>query len=97
MNVEVKAFKEFEKNTLQGFATLFLPAVGLQIKDCTIHMKDGKRWVSLPAKPYQKEDGSQSYAYIVSFPDRNDYGTFQEQALRAIDAFMAGNGKGKRQ
>lgn len=92
MSVQVKEFRKFEKNSLKGFATLFLPSIGLQIKDCTLHESNGKRWVSLPAKPYHKEDGSQAYSYIVSFPDRNVYESFQRQALQAIDAHIAENG-----
>lgn len=90
--VQVKEFRPFQKNSLRGFATLLLPSIGLQIKDCTLHESNGKRWVSLPAKPYQKPDGSQAYSYIVSFPDRNVYESFQRQALQAIDAHIAENG-----
>jgi hypothetical protein len=39
------------KNTLRGFFTVAFPS-GLIIRDCMLHEKNGKRWVSLPAREY---------------------------------------------
>jgi hypothetical protein len=44
-------FKPFEKNTLRAFFSLEL-ASGLILRGCTLHTKNGKFWVGLPAKPY---------------------------------------------
>jgi hypothetical protein len=52
MPLEVTKFRLFEKNTLRGFATVRLTGVNLEIRDITIHEKNGNRWVSLPSKPY---------------------------------------------
>jgi hypothetical protein len=91
MAIKITEFRKFEKNTLKGFATVFLTGAGLQIKDCTVHQDHGKRWISLPAKPYKDEEGNTKYSYIVSFPDKGIYSKFQEQALKALDEHLALN------
>jgi hypothetical protein len=55
MPIEIVDFRPFEKNTLRGFATVRLTGVNLEIRDITIHEKNGNRWVSLPSKPYGVE------------------------------------------
>jgi hypothetical protein len=42
-------FRKHVKNTHQGFFDLELPS-GLMLKDCSLHEKDGKRWIGLPGK-----------------------------------------------
>jgi hypothetical protein len=88
MAIQIMEFRKFEKNSLQGFVTLLLTGAGIQIRDATYHQSDGKRWISLPAKPYKDEAGSTRYSYIVSFPDKKIYSKFQEQALKALDEFI---------
>jgi len=80
-------FRPFEKNTLVGFATLTLPAVGLRIKDCCFHRKDGAEWVSLPARPYTK-GGETVYAAIFDFTSPAAKANFQTAAAAAIRQAM---------
>ena len=82
-------FRPFEKNTLVGFAILTLPAVGLRIKDCCFHRKDGAEWVSLPARPYTKE-GQTTYAAIFDFTSPEAKAHFQAAAAAAIRQAMRG-------
>jgi hypothetical protein len=95
MAIQIQGFRKYEKNSLKGFVTLQLPTVGLEIRDCTVHEANGKRWVGLPAKPYQDKDGSTKYSYIVSFPDKKIYGAFQDQALQALDEYMRHHDQGQ--
>jgi len=88
MGIEITKFRKFTKNTLQGFCNILLTNIGLEIRDATIHEKIGKRWVSLPAKPYQDEDGATKYSYIVKFTDKEKYEQFQSQALKALDEYF---------
>jgi hypothetical protein len=60
-------FKPFEKNTLRAFFSLEL-ASGLILRGCTLHTKNGKFWVGLPAKPYTTDTGAQSWAANYRFP-----------------------------
>ena len=84
MPLEVTKFRPFEKNTLRGFATVRLTGVNLEIRNITIHEKDGKRWVSMPSKPYEA-DGETKYSYIVKFYDNPTWEKFQSAVLKEID------------
>lgn len=85
MTVAVIEFRPHQKNTLRGFLTIRLTKVGLEIHDLALHQKNGKRWLQLPAKPYQKHDGSQGWSYILAFYDKRRFQQFQEVTLRALD------------
>jgi hypothetical protein len=69
-------FKPLERNTLRGFFDLELPSE-LVLSGCTLHEKNGKFWTGLPAKPWTKTDGSQSWAKIVDFRDKETSDKFQ--------------------
>src|SRR5690348_13620190 len=81
----ILGFKPFEKNTLRGFFDIEL-ASGLILRGCTLHEKNGRRWVGLPAKPYAANDGAQSWAAIVDFRDKRTAARFQELATAAAVA-----------
>jgi hypothetical protein len=76
---QILNFRAFEKNTLPS---------GMVLCGCTLHEKEGKRWIGLPAKPYTKDDGSQSWAKIVDFIDRDKAKRFQELVLPAAVAAL---------
>jgi hypothetical protein len=83
-------FRPFAKNTLKGFADLELTRVGLILRDCTLHEKNGKEWVGFPAKSYTA-NGETKWAPLIEFAE--DAGEarkqFQQQALDAIHAVSA--------
>jgi len=87
MGVQITDFRPYTKNTLQGFLTLRMTSVGLEIRDLALHQKNGKQWLQLPAKPYQKPDGGQGWNYIISFYEKPTFKQFQEVALKALEAF----------
>jgi len=82
--VEIVSFRAYKKNTLQGFVTVKLTTIGLEIRDITVHEKNDSRWIGLPAKPYEK-DGKTQYSYIVNFYDKNAGDKFQAQVLEGLD------------
>lgn len=83
----VTDWKAYEKNTLRGFLSLTLPS-GLVIHNCTLHQKDGARWIGLPARQYSKDDGSTSYTPLIEFAAKEVRLRFQVAALEAVDRFM---------
>ncbi len=85
--IEIVNFRKYEKNTLRGFLTIRMTNIGAEIRDLTLHQKNGKRWVSLPAKPYEKEDGSQGWSYIIKFYDEERGKQFQDAVLGALDIY----------
>lgn len=86
--IEIVAFKPYIKNTLRGFLTVRLSNIGLEIRDIAVHLKNGNRWLQLPAKPYEKPDGSQGWNYILSFYEKDTFNRFQEVALKALTAYQ---------
>jgi hypothetical protein len=82
---QILNFRALERNTLRGFFDVELPS-GMVLCGCTLHEREGKRWVGLPAKPYTKDDGSQSWVKIVDFVDRARAKQFQESVLPAAVA-----------
>jgi hypothetical protein len=91
MALEIISFKPFVKNTLQGFATVRMSNIGLEIRDVCLHQKDGKRWLQLPSKAYKK-NGKTAWSYILDFYDKTRGEQFQKSALEALDRFIAGGG-----
>ena len=76
-------------DSLQGFLTLVLPS-GMVLHDCTYHERsDGARWIGLPARQYEKDDGSKSWVRLIDFRDRPIRDRFQRDALAALDEYFA--------
>ena len=98
MGVEIIDFRSYQRNTLQGFLTIRMTSVGLEIRDIALHRRDGKQWLQLPAKPYKKPDGDQGWSYILAFYEKERFKQFQEVTLKALDAYqcqVGGNENGK--
>jgi hypothetical protein len=88
MSIEVSKWKPFERATLCGFVSLKLTNIGLEIRSATFHRKNGKAWVGLPSRQYEKDDGSTGYAYIVDFYDKKKRWAFQDAAVKAIEEYI---------
>jgi hypothetical protein len=93
MAIEVVSFKPFQKNTLQGFATIRMSNIGLEVRDVCLHQKDGRRWIQLPSKAYEK-DGKTLWSYILDFYDKARGEQFQQATLVALDNFLKQEGRG---
>ena len=83
LRVEVLAFKPHLKNTMQGWVDLALPAVGLKLLGCTLHEKNGSRWIGLPAREFQ-DTGLRKWAPIVETVSKEAREAFQKAALAAL-------------
>jgi DNA-binding cell septation regulator SpoVG len=90
--IQISDWKAFQKNTLQGFLSLTLPS-GLVIHNCTLHQKDGSRWIGLPARQYAKDDGTTSYTPLVEFSTKDARQRFQTAALEALDRYTGGRAR----
>jgi hypothetical protein len=89
MGIEVKSFRKFQKGTLLGFGTIFLSGAGLEIRDVSLHTKDGQKWVAMPSKQYKGEDGSTKYAPLVKIPDKTRWAKFQQEAVGALEEHLS--------
>ena len=65
----ISNFRLLEKNTLKSFFDVEL-ASGMILSGCALHELHGKHWIGLPARPYSKPDGEQSWVKIVDFKDK---------------------------
>jgi hypothetical protein len=91
MGIEMVNFRKYEKNSLQGFLTIRLTGVSLEIRDIALHQKDMSRWLQMPSRPYEK-DGEQKWAYVIRFYDKERWEKFQKLVLEALDAFLVTKG-----
>jgi hypothetical protein len=83
--------REFKKNTLRAFCDLELTRVGLVLRDCCWHEKNGKEWVAFPARSYTDKAGATQWSPNVEFAEgaAEARRQFQERALEAIHAAAA--------
>jgi hypothetical protein len=81
----ISNWKAFQKNTLRGFFTLALDS-GLVIHKCSLHEKNGQRWIGLPAEKYSKRDGAVAYSVLIEFTSRQVSDRFRKQVVRALEA-----------
>jgi hypothetical protein len=90
--IECQGFKAFEKNTLRGFVIIKITPPGLIVNDVCLHEKNSRRWLSLPAKPYQDKAGTQQWMPVVAFEDKEILRRFQIAGLAAIDCYLQQGG-----
>jgi hypothetical protein len=90
-------FRPLRKNSLQGFVNLKLLRSGLILRECSIHEKNGRRWIGLPGKPQVTSDGcirkdpatgKTVYVPIVEIRGRPQREQFQAAALAAVDKLL---------
>ena len=87
MAIEILKWRRLEKNTLQGFVSILMPSMGLEIRDITVHRKGNDRWLGMPARPYD-DNGTTKYAYILKFQDKKIWDRFQSETLDALDEYV---------
>jgi hypothetical protein len=82
------------KSSLRGFAVLELSPSGLVLRDCALHERDGKRWISLPSRPQLDAAGQHRkgpatgkalWLPVVEIKGKAERERFQAAALAAID------------
>jgi hypothetical protein len=72
---------------LLGFVDVRL-ASGIVIHGLTVHQKDGRRWVGLPARPYTNDAGAVTWTPVLEIPDRARHERFEALVLEALDEFI---------
>lgn len=85
MTIECLKFQSQQKGSLIGFADFYIAKTGLEIYNCSVYQKDGRRWVNFPSREYTTPDGEKKYLPYLRFRDPNHKEKFGELALKAID------------
>ena len=88
LKVTIEKFRAHEKNTLIGFCNVELVDLCMIIKDCTVHQREGKTWISLPSRSYQNNEGEAVWTDVVVFSDKEKRDEFQTAAVSAFHSFM---------
>jgi DNA-binding cell septation regulator SpoVG len=83
----VSNWRPLQKNTLRAFWSITAPS-GLTTHGCTLQEKADNRWLSMPARQYEK-NGTTTWAPVVEFASKESRDKFQSAALAAIDACVA--------
>ena len=86
MNILVRSFKRYDKNTLKAFVDLEILDIGLTIKDCTVHQQAGSSWIGLPGRQYEDE-GKKVWATILIF-SKEKKEEFRIASVEAIKEFV---------
>ena len=81
--------RRYEKNTLRAFVDLELSHAGLVLRDCTLHEKNGQKWISFPARSYAGDDGATHWQPLIEFSANANREQFRHQAIAAVDFFLA--------
>jgi hypothetical protein len=91
LSIKCDDFRPFRRNTLHGFASVFIQEIGLRIRDLSIHQKNTSRWAAMPSKPMLKNEmlmkddaGKAQYASILEFPERAYRDAFSAAVIRAV-------------
>jgi hypothetical protein len=86
--------REVVKNSLQGFCVLALSPSGIVLRDCALHERDAKRWISLPSRPQLDSEGRHRkdpatgkalWLPVVEIKGKAERERFQNTALAAVD------------
>jgi hypothetical protein len=93
--VRIETVKPYAKKTLRAFVDFELTEIGLLIRGATFHQKDRARWISLPAREWQK-GGERGWAPILECPDKYAKYRLQDSVLAAPDEYMARQADGGR-
>jgi hypothetical protein len=101
MSIVASDWRPVERNTLRGFCTLTLDPSGVVLHECSVHERDGKRWVGLPGKPQLDAEGrhridpatgKKAWAPIVEITGKAERERFQKAAVAAIDRLIGAGG-----
>jgi len=91
MSITVSEYKRFlpeiNKGALLGSCTVLVND-WLEVRDVKIFQKDGRRFIGMPSRQYEK-DGKKAYYAYVRIPNRDTSDAFTTQVITALDAYLA--------
>lgn len=91
--IECTKFTPLEKGCLRGFADLYIPKWGVDIKGCSFYSKGQASWLNFPSKEFEK-DGEKKYSAHLYFRERSHKEEFDKQAKLAISRYIEENNYG---
>lgn len=91
--ITIIKYKAVNKGTLKGFLTIKIDPMGMIIEDCSVFMKDGKKWFNLPGiKFIDEETGEEKYRrYPIKFENNKIYAAFTAALSKEFDKYCTEN------
>ena len=87
--MEIQNFKFVQRGHLIGHFDILIPKWELTIRECSLFEKGHHRWVSLPTRSFDGQDGKKAYVPLVKFGEKA-FDSLQTAALAKIDDFLTG-------
>lgn len=91
MTIECMEFRKHIKGNLLGFLNIYVPKMGIEIFGCSLWQKDGRRWINLPSREYQDNEGNTKYMPSIRFREKSHYNGFIKAAKDALDIWCRDN------
>ncbi len=92
MSIECMMFRSINRGSLIGFAKIWVPKMGIEIENISFFQSNGRRWISLPSKEYEK-DGEKKYYPLVRFREKGHMDMFTKAVIDAIEQWCKANEK----
>jgi hypothetical protein len=73
-----------DKNTLKGVVDIAVPRWHLMLRGCLWHRKNDREWINFPLREWTDRSGTNQYAILIEFTDRETSSRFQTAALAAV-------------
>ena len=85
--IECIKFINCERGYLQGFADFYIDKWEIEIRNCPLYLKDGKRWLNFPTKESKNEKGEKIYSPLIKFRKKDHMEAFAKEAKKSIDLY----------
>ncbi len=79
--IKIVKFAPRDKNTLKGFLTVEMSKIGLELRDLTLHQKNGHHWISFPSREWTDEQGEKKWTPYIKFTDKEMLERFQKAVI----------------
>lgn len=88
MKIKVIEFTTRVNNTLQGFLTVYIPSLGMEIPGFTLHQKGDNRWLEVPGRPLTNAQENGIWTKVLGFTSKLKEARFKKQVLEDLDRFL---------
>jgi len=90
--MEIRHYRAVNRGQLRAYVNVFIPSIGMEVRDVAIFEKGSEQWIRLPSKEFENAEGEIKRANIVAFPDKEIFARFTKalkDALRAYEQKVA--------
>jgi len=88
--IEITDCKRIDKGSLLAQVAIHIPQWKMTIKEIKIFSKDGKRWISLPAREFEA-NGKKAFAPLIKFDTSEINDKFRDSVIRMYDEYCKRN------